>query len=237
MNQLSAVVLDRHPVFLEGARLALERGGLVVVGTASAPEVALALVEEKNPDLLVADVETASDSMDGLDCLRKARSKAPGLKVVAVADGDEPEVVAAAFDAGAEVLVRKTAHPDDLAAAARNAVENSILIAGQTQLPQAARPETRPTRAHVEAGLTERELEILQLAAEGRSNSELARMLWVTEQTVKFHLSNIYRKLRVSNRTEASRWAQLNGLLPQTPAGDGANGDQGGTVSVLRARK
>jgi DNA-binding CsgD family transcriptional regulator len=65
--------------------------------------------------------------------------------------------------------------------------------------------------------LTRRELEILRLVAEGLSNAELAKMLWVTEQTVKFHLSNIYRKLNVSNRTEASRWAQLNGLLPAEP--------------------
>ena len=65
--------------------------------------------------------------------------------------------------------------------------------------------------------LTRRELEILQLVAEGHSNSQLARMLWVTEQTVKFHLSNIYRKLDVANRTEASRWAQLNGLLSTHP--------------------
>ena len=62
--------------------------------------------------------------------------------------------------------------------------------------------------------LTRRELEILRLVAEGHSNAALAKMLWVTEQTVKFHLSNIYRKLDVSNRTEASRWAQLNDLLP-----------------------
>jgi len=64
--------------------------------------------------------------------------------------------------------------------------------------------------------LTRRELEILQLVAEGYSNSQLAKMLWVTEQTVKFHLSNIYRKLDVVNRTEASRWAHLHGLLPAT---------------------
>ena len=64
--------------------------------------------------------------------------------------------------------------------------------------------------------LTKREGEILRLAAEGHSNSELAKMLWVTEQTVKFHLSNIYRKLEVSNRTEASRWAHHHGLLKTT---------------------
>ena len=62
--------------------------------------------------------------------------------------------------------------------------------------------------------MTRRELEILTLVAEGHSNSQLAKMLWVTEQTVKFHLSNIYRKLDVANRTEASRWAQMKGILP-----------------------
>ena len=71
-------------------------------------------------------------------------------------------------------------------------------------------------------GLTRRELEILQLVAEGHSNAQLARMLWVTEQTVKFHLSNVYRKLDVANRTEASRWAQLRGLLPAGATAAGA---------------
>jgi DNA-binding CsgD family transcriptional regulator len=66
--------------------------------------------------------------------------------------------------------------------------------------------------------LTRRELEILTLVAEGRSNSQVAQVLWVTEQTVKFHLSNIYRKLDVSNRTEASRWAMVNGLLENRDA-------------------
>ena len=66
--------------------------------------------------------------------------------------------------------------------------------------------------------LTRREIEILQLVSEGHSNSQVGRMLWVTEQTVKFHLSNIYRKLNVANRTEASRWAQLHGLLSYEPA-------------------
>ena len=60
--------------------------------------------------------------------------------------------------------------------------------------------------------LTRRELEILQLVAEGHSNAQVGRMLWVTEQTVKFHLSNIYRKLDVSNRTAASRWAHEHGV-------------------------
>jgi DNA-binding NarL/FixJ family response regulator len=67
--------------------------------------------------------------------------------------------------------------------------------------------------------LTRRELEILQLVAEGHSNAKLAKQLWVTEQTIKFHLSNVYRKLDVSNRTEAARWAQLHGLLSEPANG------------------
>jgi len=104
--------------------------------------------------------------------------------------------------------VLKTAHPDDLTSAIRQAFEHSIYLAGvrPTAAPPAPQLDDSP-------GLTRRELEILQLVAEGHSNAELARMLWVTEQTVKFHLSNIYRKLDVANRTEASRWAQLHGLL------------------------
>src|SRR6185436_5509837 len=82
----------------------------------------------------------------------------------------------------------------------------------------------KPVASDVVAALTKRELEILQLVAEGHSNSQLARILWVTEQTVKFHLSNIYRKLDVANRTGASRWAQVHGLLNLAPPAEVGSG-------------
>jgi len=91
----------------------------------------------------------------------------------------------------------------------------------------AASARTRPQRDSSLATLTHRELEVLQLVAEGHTNGLMASMLWVTEQTIKFHLSNIYRKLKVSNRTEASRWAQLNGLLPLEPDTDDADASSG----------
>jgi DNA-binding NarL/FixJ family response regulator len=148
-----------------------------------------------------------------LVCVRKGAESHPGLKSVVVADNTEPEAINAAFAAGATVYCVKTAQQEDLASAIRQAFERSIFIATNgsrdSSLP-AASAQPQPA-AH---DLTRRELEILQLVAEGHSNSQLARMLWVTEQTVKFHLSNIYRKLDVANRTEASRWAQLHGLLP-----------------------
>ncbi|MGH3084703.1 MAG: LuxR C-terminal-related transcriptional regulator, partial [Gaiellaceae bacterium] len=110
------------------------------------------------------------------------------------------------------IVLVKTAHPDDVASAVRQAFDHSVFIPGAAaaSAPTAA---DAPVRVERPGGLTPRELEILKLVAEGHSNAQLARMLWVTEQTVKFHLSNIYRKLDVANRTEASRWAQRNGLL------------------------
>ena len=76
----------------------------------------------------------------------------------------------------------------------------------------------RRTNEADEVGLTRREKEILQLVAEGGTNGDVARRLWVTEQTVKFHLANIFRKLDVTNRTQASRWAHAHGLLDPEPA-------------------
>ena len=110
------------------------------------------------------------------------------------------------------VGVFKTAEQEDLASAIRQVFERSIYLAGEGIAPLPTLPDPQAESAARE--LTRRELEILRLVAEGYSNSQLAKMLWVTEQTVKFHLSNIYRKLDVANRTEASRWAQVHGLLP-----------------------
>jgi DNA-binding NarL/FixJ family response regulator len=146
--------------------------------------------------------------------VREARSKVPSLKVVILSSENDPQWIEAAFDAGASAFVLKTVNPDDLAAAVRQAFSHSVYFPGST------RPTDQRTRRESGElqGLTRRELEILRLVSEGHSNSELAKMLWVTEQTIKFHLSNIYRKLNVSNRTEASRWAQLHGVLSQMPA-------------------
>ena len=149
-------------------------------------------------------------ALAGFECLALARERAPELKVIVLSALAGSQHVDAALAAGADAYVVKTAHADDLASAIRQAFDHSIYLArGHNGKRQHSRESVEEA-----LGLTRRELEILTLVAEGHSNAQLARMLWVTEQTVKFHLSNIYRKLNVSNRTEASRWAQVHGLLP-----------------------
>jgi DNA-binding NarL/FixJ family response regulator len=210
-NAQTAVILDEHPLWLEAVEGVLHRIGIRVTGKATSPAQALTLVEEARPDVLVADLPQSSGAVDGATFLAKAQELVPHLRTVVLSAHTEPHHIDAALEAGAAAYVAKTTHPDDLASAVRQSFNHSVYLAGARAPGPAAPPVTFNEG---KARLTRREREILRLVAEGHSNAQLARMLWVTEQTVKFHLSNIYRKLDVSNRTEASRWAQLNGLLP-----------------------
>ena len=202
---LTTVVLDRDPIWSQAVEQVLERLHINVVGKASSPERALALIAERKPDLLIAEIETGLSEIDGIACLRQARARAPDLKTIVFSRSDDREQILAAFSAGALAYVHKKTHPDDLAMAIRQLFfEHSIHLAGDgITNPQKQTP------------LSPRQTEILQLVAEGLSTADMARTLWVTEQTVKFHLGNIYKKLGVSNRTAAARWAYEHGLLAE----------------------
>ncbi len=209
----TAVLLDPYPLWLDAVEVVLTRNGVDVVGQTTDPDRALALVEEFRPTVLVAEL-----AGEGLNCIREASAKVPGLKTIVLSFPGDDAQIQAAFAAGAHAYVLKTAHPDDVSVAIRQTFEHSVFLPGPATVTAAANGAVVPDASDTVASLTKRELEILQLVAEGHSNSQLARILWVTEQTVKFHLSNIYRKLDVANRTEASRWAQLHGLLNLAPA-------------------
>jgi DNA-binding NarL/FixJ family response regulator len=211
----TAVVLDQHPIWLEAVQSILERIGVHVLGTTTDVDEILDLVSVHHPDVLVTSIELDDPDFDGIACLRLAVERQATLKTIVLSAYDDTEHIDAALAAGAIAYVLKTAHPDDFAAAIRQSFEHSVFMAGTHAT--AATPEHAEFAGDTR-GLTRRELEILRLVAEGHSNAQLAKMLWVTEQTVKFHLSNVYRKLDVSNRTEASRWAQVQGLLPASPS-------------------
>jgi DNA-binding NarL/FixJ family response regulator len=216
-------------MWLQAVETVLERANVRVVGKAGDAETALALVREEKPHLLVA--EAPQDAGAGFHYVQAAKAEAPGIKCIVLSSDDDAQQIEAALAAGAEAYVLKTAHSDDLASAVRQAFERSIYLACSTGR-SAVRSAPRSDAAVSE--LTSRERQILLLAAEGHSNAQLARMLWVTEQTVKFHLSNVYRKINVSNRTEAARWAQVQGLLePSTFDGGTAASVRGSRPSAL----
>jgi DNA-binding NarL/FixJ family response regulator len=215
-GERTAIVLDEQPLWLDAMEHLLNRAGMRVVAKTTDASEALDLVVAHEPDILLADYGVRSGELDVVECLRRAHEVHPQLKSVVLSASNEPRQIEAAFAAGASAFCVKTAAQGDLMAAIRQTFELSIYLARPA--PVAPAEPAEPALPLDAPRLTRRELEILRLAADGHSNAQLARMLWVTEQTVKFHLSNIYRKLEVSNRTEASRWAQRHGLLESSAA-------------------
>ncbi len=217
-SERTAVIHDPHPLWIDAVESVLESIDVRVVGRAATPEQALELVDEHRPSLLITEMQMSNGGMSGTMLIRTARERVAALRVIVLGSSHDPADIDEAFDAGTIAYVLKTAHPADVAATIRQTFDHSVFLANthsngngnsNGHVPDVER--VLPDEADV--GLTRREREILALVSEGYSNRELAKMIWVTEQTVKFHLSNIYRKLDVSNRTEASRWAHKHRLV------------------------
>jgi DNA-binding NarL/FixJ family response regulator len=216
-GQRTAVVLHRYPLWRDALTRVLANAEIEVEELVSSVEDALERVAQSRPDLLVT-AATIEKSGDGIECVSQARQLAPQLRAVVLGETYDEQEANDALAAGAQAYVIETTYADDIAAAIRQVFEPSVYLAkGHRPAPAPRMPSSAA------ALLTAREREILRLVAEGSSNAEVARGLWVTEQTVKFHLSNIYRKLGVSNRTEAGRWAQVNGLLESDARSHGSN--------------
>lgn len=210
----TAVLLDQQPMWLDALERVLVGEGITSLRKLTRSEEALAAISEQRPELFILDPYTKGAGPHGLDCLREAVARAPLLKVIVMSISNDSEQIDSAFAAGAGAYVLKRALPEDLAAAIRQTFSRSFYFNCRPAFASSA-PSVEPH----DAGLTRREREILAYVAEGRTNGEVARALWVTEQTVKFHLANIYRKLEVSNRTQASRWAHTHGLLQSRDRG------------------
>jgi DNA-binding NarL/FixJ family response regulator len=139
---------------------------------------------------------------EALERLREAGDLVPKAKRLLLTVSMDEDWLEDVFATGADAVISKTVHPVALGALLRETVRSNIV-----------HRFARARRANGDCPLTAREIEILGLAAQGHTNVRIARTLWVTEQTVKFHLSNTYRKLGVSNRTEASRYAYAHSLV------------------------
>jgi DNA-binding NarL/FixJ family response regulator len=210
MSKLRVLLADDHPLMIAAVRSALEgEKDFEVVGEATSGSQVMPLVASARPDLVLIDMRLPE--IDGLMCLERIREKHPSVKVVFFSAVDEHAQIAAALARGACAYLVKSIDPGDLAAVVRQAVAGSLFCG-------AGLGTTTTARDHDEAGLSVRETEILGGVARGLSNRAIAQELWLSDQTVKFHLHNIYRKLEVANRTEAARYAFDHGLGAATAA-------------------
>jgi DNA-binding NarL/FixJ family response regulator len=202
---IKVLLADDHQLILAGIRRALEEvDDLEVVGEASTGAQVLPLIHQTSPDLVLLDLRLPD--MSGLACLDAIRKRYPEVKVVVLSAFSDPDHIQSAFQRGATAYIVKSVNPIDLPSALRQALEQTV-YQGVRVLGDAGGGSTEAL------GLTERELSMLKALARGLSNNAISKEFWVTEQTVKFHLSNIYRKLGVANRTEAARFAYERGLV------------------------
>src|SRR4051794_34262759 len=178
--RLKLVIADDHQLMLEGIRLALaDAPDIEVVGETTTGAQVLPLVRQTSPDVVLLDLRMPG--MDGLRVLESLRQSHPDVRTVVLSGTDEADVIDAAFQRGAAAFILKRIDPVDLAPVIRQALDGNVFS------PVESRPVATDTAT---AGLTTREADILKALAEGLSNKQIARQFWLSEQTIKFHLTN-----------------------------------------------
>ena len=198
----SVVIVADSSFVVETIRLALKNTArLKVLGKVDGRGSISDAVRQCQPDIVLVDEMQNSD--DCLERIRECREETPDSTIVLLTMRMDDEWLGEALGAGVDACISKSSHLPGLGNLIREVVSRNIVCAA----PRAASEAAQPLAAN--SDLTAREREILTFVADGLTNSTIGKQLWVTEQTVKFHLSNIYRKLGVSNRTEASRFVHM----------------------------
>jgi DNA-binding NarL/FixJ family response regulator len=215
------LVVANHPGIVYAFRRVLRQtSGFTLVGYVNGQSPIGPVLADAKPDVVIVDDLGAPT--DAIKRIGEVHAELPAAKVVLLVPSTGLEWLEDAVCAGAHAVLSKTIDPTSAGTLLREIVRGTVFhcLADPSIRAGRATPEAEST--HQSLGLTQRELELLCLVASGATDSRLARQLFVTEQTVKFHLSNIYRKLGVANRTQASRFAYQHGLVPTalTPDAD-----------------
>ncbi len=207
MDELRVFLVDDHAMFRAGVRAELGQR-LRVVGEAGTVAEAIAAITALKPDVVLLDVHMPEGG--GRAVMEAVRKDLPGVRFLALSVSDAAEDVIGLIRAGARGYVTKTISPDELADAVRRVADGDAVfsprLAGFVLDAFAARPDVPVTDPELDQ-LTNREREVLRLLARGYAYKEIARELFISIKTVETHVSNVLRKLQMSNRYELSRWA------------------------------
>jgi len=216
---MRVLIVDDHALFRDGIASLLAARGYQVVGQASDGEEAIAQARQLHPDLILMDI--MMPRMGGLEATRLIKAELPQVKVVMLTVSDDEEDLFEAIKSGAQGYLLKDLKAevffDLIAGVARG--EAPISPAMATRMLDEFSRLARGARAG--EGLTERELEVLRLVAQGRTNKEIAASLYISENTVKYHLRNILDKLHLENRAQVVAYAMRRGLAGREPPSPG----------------
>ena len=219
MELIRVLLADDHTLFRRGVRTILEQmQGLEVVGEAANGEEAVTQARELVPDAVLMDIQMPVIS--GIEATQQILKENPYIGIILVTMFDDPESVFSGMRAGARGYVLKEAEPEELRIAIDAACRGEFilcpLIAGKV-LAHFQREPSLPSPEMPYEELTQRELQVLQLTANGLSNKEIAGRLVISEKTVKNHTANIFSKLQVNDRTQAVLHALRKGLITMPP--------------------
>ena len=212
-ERITVLVVDDHDVVRQGVRAFLEaQPDLAIVGEAASGEAAIRLVQEHIPDVVLMDL--VMSGMNGVEATRELKRVSPRTQVVVLTSYHDDEHIFPALRAGAISYTLKDVRPVELAEIIRQAAQGESVLHPRvaTRVLQEVR-DAKPNVPAPFADLTERELDVLRLLAEGQSNTAIAEKLVLSEKTVKGHVSNILSKLHMADRTQAAVFAWRQGLM------------------------
>jgi NarL family two-component system response regulator LiaR len=214
VEKIKVLIVDDHQVVRQGLRTFLElQEDITVAAEAGDGLAAIDIVRQQPLDVILMDL--VMPRLDGISAIREVRSLNSWVKIIALTSFTEDDKVFPAIQAGANCYLLKDVSPDDLADAIRAAYHGETRLHPEIMrklMAQVVRPAA-PARQALPDEITHRELEVIRLVAQGRSNSEIAQELVISEKTVKTHVSNILSKLQLSDRTQLAIFAIKNGLV------------------------
>ena len=205
-EQIKVLIADDHPLIIAGIRRTIDHlDDMEVVGEARTGSELMQLIGRRAPDVVLMDLKMPG--VAGVEAIAWIGQRWPEVRTVVLSACDDRATIDSALNAGASAYVLKSAHTIDIASVLREAPNGAVFHAPSVAPVTSIRATTasRPP-------LTEREQAVLSAVAAGLTTAAISRELWISEHTIKFHLTNIYRKLGVSNRAGAVRFALEHGI-------------------------
>ncbi|MEM7331253.1 MAG: response regulator transcription factor [Chloroflexota bacterium] len=213
MKTITVLLVDDHRVVREGVKAMLSiHADIEVVGGADSGAEAILLAKEHAPDVVLMDL--IMPEMDGVEATRQVRAASPDSKVIVLTSYHQDEHIFPAIRAGAISYLLKDIEPDALADAIRRAAEGEAVL--HPRIAARVVQELHGTRkedVNPFIELSEREIDVLKLIADGKSNADIAEQLVISTKTVKRHVSNILSKLHLGDRTQAAVYAWREGMM------------------------
>lgn len=205
MNKIKVIIADDHVLFREGTRNVIEQErDIEVVGEASDGEEAIELITKLRPHVALMDI--AMPKVNGIEATRQIKARHPATAVLILTAYDNDQYILALLEAGAAGYLLKNVKGSDLVNAIRAVYAGEAVlhpVIARKVFNRFATAVQKPGETVLPQDLSEREIEILRLAAKGMSNQEIADKLFLSRRTVQAHLANIFRKMGVGSRTEA----------------------------------